>query len=189
MISLLKTRKIDLPNLKKSEVDPEGTYSGAGAIYGASGGVMESALRTAYKMATGTELPGIDFLPARGFEGVKRATVTIGSRKVNIAVVAMAKNVRIFLDELKKNPRAYDYVEVMACPGGCIGGGGQPIPNTFAIVKERIKGLYGIDKKMTMRRAHENPVVKEFFKYLETVSPEKRKALLYRGYSEKEKGE
>ncbi|MEI8230435.1 MAG: [FeFe] hydrogenase, group A [Candidatus Peregrinibacteria bacterium] len=189
IISLLKTRKIDLPNLKKSEVDPEGTYSGAAAIYGASGGVMESALRTAYKMATGRELPGIDFLPARGFEGVKRATVEIGNRKVNIAVVATAKNVRIFLDELKKNPRAYDYVEVMACPGGCIGGGGQPIPNTFAIVKERIKGLYGIDKKMTMRRAHENPVVKEFFQYLETVSPEKKKALLYRGYSKKEKGE
>jgi iron-only hydrogenase group A len=189
LISLLKTRKIDLPNLKPGSVDREGTYSGAAAIYGASGGVMESALRTAYKMATGGDLPGIDFTPVRGFDGLKKASVKIGAHTVNLAVAAMPKNIRPLLREIKKNPDAYDYIEVMACPGGCIGGGGQPIPNTFEIVKKRIAGLYSIDKKMNLRRAHDNPVVKEFFEYLKTVPTKKREALLYRGYERKRKGE
>ncbi len=188
-IALLKTHKIDLPNLKPSSVDREGMYSGAAAIYGASGGVMESALRTAFKMATGGDLPGIDFLPVRGFEGIKKAEVKLGNKTVKVAVVAMPKNIRPILRELKKNPDAYDYIEFMACPGGCIGGGGQPIPNTFEIVKKRIAGLYGIDRKMNLRRAHDNPVVKEFFEYLKTVPKKKREAILYRGYEKKEKGE
>jgi iron-only hydrogenase group A len=189
LISLLKTRGIDLPSLEPGEVDREGTYSGAAAIYGASGGVMESALRTAYKLLTNEDLPGIEYEPVRGFHGSKKAEVKIGDKTIKVAVVAMPKNIWPLLRELKKDPNAYDYVEVMACPGGCIGGGGQPIPSTFDIVKKRIAGLYGIDRKMTMRRAHDNPVVKEYFEYLKTVSPEKRTALLYRGYGKKAKGE
>lgn len=189
LISLLKTREIDLPNLEKSEVDREGTYSGAAAIYGASGGVMESALRTAYKMLTGEDLPGIDYEPVRGFQGFKKATVTIGDRTLKVAVVAMPKNIWPLIRELAKDPSAYDYIEVMACPGGCIGGGGQPIPNTFSIVKKRIAGLYGIDKRMTLRRAHDNPLVQEYFAWLKSVPEEKRTSLLYRGFSKKKKGE
>jgi len=189
LITLLKTRNIDLPSLKPSAIDRAGTYSGAGAIYGASGGVMESALRTAYYLLTGKELPGITFEPVRGFDGFKKASVKIGKRTIKLAVVAMPKNMWKLLGELKKDPDAYDYVEAMACPGGCIGGGGQPIPSTFAIVKERIRGLYNIDDRMTMRRAHENPVVQEYFEYLKKVPAAKRRALLYRTYGKKAKGE
>ncbi len=189
LITLLKTRGIDLPSLAPSEIDREGTYSGAAAIYGASGGVMESALRTAYFLMTGTDLPKIDFEPVRGFDGLKKATITIGEHTLSLAVAAMPKNIRPLLKEIKKNPDAYDYIEMMACPGGCIGGGGQPIPSTFSIVKKRIAGLYKIDKAMTLRRAHDNPIVKEFFAYADALPREKRSALLYRGYSRKKKGE
>ncbi len=189
LIALLKTREIDLPNLEPGAVDHEGTFSGAGAIYGASGGVMESALRTAYHMLTGENLPGIDFEPVRGFAASKRASLTISGKTVNVAVVAMPKNIWPLLRELKKNPGSLDYVEVMACPGGCIGGGGQPIPNTFAIVKERIKSLYTIDRALPIRCAHENPIVQEYFDYLKTQPEEKKRALLYRTYSKKAKGE
>ena len=189
LISLLKTRDIDLPNLEPSEVDFEGTYSGAGAIYGASGGVMESALRTAYHMLTGDELPGIEFEPVRGFEGLKRAEITIEGKTLNLGVAAMPKNLRPLIAEIKKNPKAYDYIEVMACPGGCIGGGGQPIPSTFNIIKQRIAGLYKIDRGLKYRQAHNNPAVKEFFEYLDKQTPARRKEILIRGYEKKNKGE
>ncbi len=189
LISLLKTRDIDLPHLDTSEVDREGTYSGAGLIYGASGGVMESALRTAYFMLTGQNMPRLEFEPVRGFEGSKRASVKIGDRTVNVGVVAMPKNIWPLLREIKKDPNVLDYVEVMACPGGCIGGGGQPIPNTFATVKKRIAGLYKIDSSMTLRTAHENPAVKEYFEWIKTQPEAKKNALLYRTFSQKKKGE
>lgn len=189
LISLFKTRGIDLPSLKESAVDREGTYSGAAAIYGASGGVMESALRTAYKLLSGREYPGIEFTMVRGFEGLKRAKLTIAGKTVNVAILAMPKNMRPLLQEIKKNPDAYDYVEVMACPGGCIGGGGQPIPSTFSIVKKRIAGLYAIDRAMPLRRAHDNPVVREYFEYLDTQPKKKKSALLYRTFERKKKGE
>ncbi|MFA6509673.1 MAG: [Fe-Fe] hydrogenase large subunit C-terminal domain-containing protein [Candidatus Peribacteraceae bacterium] len=189
LIALLKTRKIDLPKLEPGTVDTEGTYSGAGAIYGATGGVMESALRTAYWMLTGQDIPGMDFMPARGFEGSKRGSLEIGGKRVNVAVVAMPKNMWPLLRALKKDPGSLDYVEMMACPGGCIGGGGQPIPNTFAIVKERIAGLYVIDKNLPIRTAHGNPVVQEFMAYAKAQPEEKRNALLYRSFSAKKKGE
>ncbi len=189
LISLLKTRGIDLPNLEPSGVDREGTSSGAAAIYGASGGVMESALRTAYFKLTGKELPGISFEPVRGFAGMKKAEVTIGERTVRLAVVATPKNIWPVLREIRANPDAYDYIEVMACPGGCIGGGGQPIPTTFAITKKRIAGLYGIDGASSMRRAHENPVAQEFLAYADAAPPAKRRALLFRDYNRKAKGE
>lgn len=189
LISLLKTHKIDLPNLEPGTVDFEGTYSGAGAIYAASGGVMESALRTAYHLMTGLELPGIDFEPVRGFDGLKRAEIIIGGKTLNLAVAAMPKNIRPLLRELKKNPSAYDYIECMACPGGCIGGGGQPIPSTFEIIKQRIAGIYKIDRALPIRQAHNNPAVKEFFAYVKKQSQTKQEAILRRGYERKKKGE
>lgn len=189
LISLLKTRGIDLPSLEDSEVDREGTASGAGVIYGASGGVMESALRTAYRLLAGTDLPGIEFEPVRGFDGLKKASLTIAGRTINVAVLATPKHIRSLLREIKNDPSKYDYVEVMACPGGCIGGGGQPIPNTFSIVKKRIAGLYAIDRSLPIRRAHDNPVVIEYFSYLDGLPKEKRRSLLYRDFAKKAKGE
>ncbi|MGD9129930.1 MAG: [FeFe] hydrogenase, group A [Candidatus Woesebacteria bacterium] len=186
---LLKKNKIDLANLEASEVDKAGTFSGAAAIYGASGGVMESALRTAAHLLAGDEFKKIDFEEVRGMEGIKRATVQIGDKTLKVAVVAMAKNARIILEEIKKKPQAYDYVEFMACPGGCIGGGGQPIPSTLAIIQQRINGLYAIDKKMTLRKAHENPVVKEFFDYVKKLPENEQAAILHTSYSIKKKFE
>lgn len=186
---LIRKHKIDFANLQPSEVDLAGTYSGAAVVYGASGGVMESALRTAYFMVTGQEFEKIDFTEVRGIKGFKKANIKIGDLTLKVAVVATAKNVQYLLRELKKNPHAFDYVEVMACPGGCLGGGGQPNPSSMRIIKERIKGIYGIDKKMQMRRAHENPVVKEFFEYADKLPKKERDAILYTNFSPKRKFE
>lgn len=186
---MLKKHNIDLPKLKPSEVDHYGIHSGAAVIYGASGGVMESALRTAYRMVTGEDLKNVELKEVRGMKGVKRAVIQVGNIKVKVGIVAMAKNIRKVLKAIKENPNIFDYVEFMACPGGCIGGGGQPNPSSDRIIKKRIAGLYRIDRKMTMRKAHENPVVQEYFEYLKTIPEEKRKSLLYTSYSPKRKFE
>lgn len=188
MATLLKKNQIDLPSLKESEADTEGEYSGAAAIYGASGGVMESALRTATHILTGEEMPNLELEEVRGMKGIKRATIKIGDKEIKVAVVATARNARNVLEEIKRNKDAYDYVEFMACPGGCIGGGGQPLTSTNAIIKKRIAGLYSIDVKKNRRRAHENKVVREFFSYL-TDKPLLAEKILYTSYSAKNKFE
>ncbi len=187
--NLLKKNKINLPKLKSGKLDLPGTYSGAAAIYGASGGVMESALRSAVFFLTGKELKKVEFEQVRGMKGVKTAVIPVGKTKIKIAVCATAKNARIIIEELKKNPKAYHYVEVMACPGGCIGGGGQPIPSTEKIIWERIQSLYKIDDKMKLRKAHLNPVAQDFFKYVKTLPRAKQDELLLRGYKRKKKFE
>ncbi len=187
---LLKKRNIDLPNLPPSEPDSLGLYSGAAAIYGASGGVMESALRTAYYKLTGEELEKVEFEAVRGVEGIKKAEIKIGDKTLKVAVVATAKNVNKIIAEIMADKSAYDYIEVMACPGGCIGGGGQPVPTTMEIVKKRISALYNIDSNMELRKAHLNPVVRDIFdNYISTLSEEDRKALLETDYSHKNRYE
>ena len=188
--TLLRKHKIDPTKLKASKVDPEGSYSGAAAIYGASGGVMESALRSAHYFLTGKELKRPEFKQVRGMQGIKEAKVKIGKKILRVAVAATAKNAAALIEKLKKNPKAYDYVEVMACPGGCIGGGGQPIPSTEKIIEKRIQALYKIDDKMKLRKAHKNPVVKEFFEeYVSKLPKKKQEALLYTSYRRKKKFE
>jgi iron-only hydrogenase group A len=187
---LFKKHKIDLPKLEPSRVDLPGTYSGAAAIYGASGGVMESALRTAYFQLTGRELNRLEFRAVRGMAGIKKAQITIGGRKLKLAVVSTVANAEKIIQEIKRNKKAYDYIEVMACPGGCIGGGGQPIPTTLRIVQERIKSLYRIDDGMKIRQAHLNPVVKDFFdNYLDLLPIRQRDKILKTSYSRKRKSE
>jgi iron-only hydrogenase group A len=188
--ALLKKHKIDLPNLEPSAVDLPGTYSGAAAIYGASGGVMESALRSAYFDITGKELENVNFEKVRGIEGIKKAEVDISGRVLKVAVASTVANAEKIIQEIKKNKNAYDYVEVMACPGGCIGGGGQPIPTTLNIVAKRIETLYKTDTQMKLRKAHLNPVVRDFFdNYVAKLSPDKKNKLLYTSYSRKKKFE
>lgn len=188
--ALLKKYKIDLPNLESSEVEEPGTYSGAAVIYGASGGVMESALRTAYFDLTGKELDKLEFEKVRGIEGIKRTEVEINGRTIKVAVVSTAANAEKIIQEIKNNKSAYDYIEVMACPGGCIGGGGQPIPTTLAIVEKRTESLYKTDAKMKLRQAHLNPVVRDFFdNYIAKLSPAARKKILNTSYSRKKKFE
>lgn len=166
---MLKSRKIDLAKLTPLAGDSLlSEASGAAAIYGASGGVMESALRTANFLACQGKKSSacrvkIDFKEVRGSEGFRQAVVDIAGRKLRVGVVS---GVGVF-DKIKKNLKDYDYIEVMACPGGCIGGGGQPIPTTKEIVKARAAGLYSIDKAKNLRQAHKNREVLTALKWLE----------------------
>lgn len=190
---LIKKNKIDFMKLKPALADnPLGRHSGAAAIYGASGGVMESALRTASylietaqdtvcrdldKIGKGSALKcdysKIEFKDVRGLEGVKAAEFAVGKGKVRVAVVNGIGNVKPILDNLKK----YDYVEVMACPGGCIGGGGQPIPTTPEIRKKRLEALYKIDKSSKIRQAHDNLDVIEVLGWLKSKGKLEHKVL------------
>ncbi|MBO6209200.1 MAG: iron hydrogenase small subunit [Schwartzia sp.] len=152
----------DLPN---SEFDsPLGVGSGAGAIFGATGGVMEAALRTVYEKVTGKEAKPLEFNDVRGFEGVKEATYDLGVRKVKVAVCHTLRNARKMMDRLEKGECDYDFIEIMACPGGCIGGGGQPYDTTNEIRKKRIASLYEIDKNLPYRKSHENPDIITLYK-------------------------
>lgn len=194
--ALLKKNNIDLKQLAKSEADSLAEHSGAAAIYGASGGVMESALRTAAKMLTGQDLPRLEFEAVRGMKGLKKTLVRLNlpdgkELQLKVAVVSTPKNARIVINELKKDPHAYDYIEFMACPGGCIGGGGQPLTSTEVIVSERIKALYQIDQDKKIRTAHDNPLVKEFFDFLEEdeLGQQLEKQLLHTSYQAKQRGE
>ncbi len=156
--------KVGLKKIKPQKPDnPFGVPTGAGVIYGASGGVMESTLRTAYEKLTGKNLSKIEFKKTRGMQGIKKARVKINSRTVKIVVVNGIGNVKKILEELKENPKLYDYVEAMACFGGCIGGGGQPVPTDSKIRKQRAESLYRIDTKKEIRSAHKNPLVKKIY--------------------------
>ncbi|NQV00754.1 MAG: (2Fe-2S)-binding protein [Parcubacteria group bacterium] len=162
---LFKKYKIDLAKISPQKIDdPLGIPSGAGVIYGASGGVMESALRTAYEKMTKTELSNVKFEQVRGAKGIKKAVIDINGKSVKIAVVNGIGNAKKILEELKENPKLYDGVEVMACFGGCIGGGGQPVPADKEIRQKRAEGLYKIDDKKEIRLAHKNPIVKKVYK-------------------------
>ncbi|MFA5777172.1 MAG: [FeFe] hydrogenase, group A [Parcubacteria group bacterium] len=164
MARLFKKHNIDLKNIEPEKADnPFGDPSGAGVIYGASGGVFESAFRTAYFMATGKNMENVDVKEIRGLEGIKIKELKLGDTILKVAVVSGIKNAQKMLEELKKNPSAFHAMEVMACPGGCIGGGGQPIPNTPEIRKKRAQALYQVDAEKKMRLAHENPSVLEAY--------------------------
>jgi iron-only hydrogenase group A len=155
---LLQAKKINPAQLKDSNLDiPLSEHSGAAAIYGASGGVMESALRTAANCSD-----CLDFKTVRGQKGIKEAEFNIKGKTVRVAVVSGIG----FIEPVLKNLKKYDYIEVMACPGGCIGGGGQIIPTTKEIVKKRAASLYKIDKNLKLRRADENLAVKEILNWL-----------------------
>lgn len=141
--------------------------SGAAAIYGASGGVMESALRTAVSLSCGKNKNKLcdnrlEFKDVRGLAGFKEATVNLAGRKLKVGVVNGIGHIGRVLPYLKK----YHYIEVMACPGGCLGGGGQPIPTTEAICRKRLEGLYKIDKGRALRRAQENKAMLEYYNWV-----------------------
>lgn len=187
---LLRKHNIDPMTLEDGQVDSCGAYSGAGIIYGAAGGVMESALRSAHYFLTGEELDRIEYEEVRDTEGIKKATVKIGDKELKVAVIYLTKNTVAVIDEVLKGSKAYDYVEVMACPGGCVGGGGQPRPTNSKIIAERKKALYQIDDKIEIRKAHQNPVVKEFFEeYLAKLSKEKASGIVHTNFRQRRKFE
>ena len=165
----MREEGLELGNIGKSEYDElMGKASGAGVIFGNTGGVMEAAARTAHFLVTG-ENPPEDYLnltPVRGMDGLKEAQVQIADVKLRLAVIHGAENARVFLDKWKDGEAPYDFIEVMACRGGCIGGGGQPkteVPMTDEIRKARIASLYTKDSEMQLRYSHENPEIKKLY--------------------------
>ncbi|MDD5433331.1 MAG: [FeFe] hydrogenase, group A [Candidatus Pacebacteria bacterium] len=167
---LLKKHGIDLAALKFTSPDqskpdnPFGDPSGAGVIYGASGGVMESAIRTATKILN---VPNVrtDFPKVRGQAGVKVSQVEINGKVLNVAAVNGTGNAKTVLDQLKVESNMYQCLEVMACPGGCIGGGGQPLPQNAQIRAKRAQALYSIDEHKTVRTSFDNPELQKVYKY------------------------
>jgi iron only hydrogenase large subunit-like protein len=166
-------------------------YSGAATIFGATGGVMEAALRTAYELKTGQRLDQVEFQPVRGLEGIKEAEIQVGGLPVRVAVAHGLSNARTLLDKVaaaKKNGGSpYHFIEIMACRGGCIGGGGQPIDNSMRRREERIRGLYREDLDRSVRRSHENPEIKAIYEaYLGAPGGETSHHLLHTHYTRRD---
>ena len=191
---MIKAAGIDFDALPEEKADDLlGAYTGAGTIFGVTGGVMEAALRTAYCLITGDKQPpSIDFKEVRGMEGVKTATIDIKGTKVNIAVAHQMGNVEKVLDQVREDRKAgkkprYDFIEVMACRGGCIGGGGQPCLATDEIRAKRTAGIYTDDEKSTLRMSHLNPEVQALYKdYLKEPGSEKAEKLLHTHYVQRD---
>ncbi|MDP2174004.1 MAG: [FeFe] hydrogenase, group A [Candidatus Cloacimonadaceae bacterium] len=186
---MLKTRGIDLAQLPDGVADnPLGEYSGAGTIFGATGGVMEAALRTAFFFATGKELPNpkIDFV--RGSLGIKKGRIEILGKEIRIGVASGLGNVAKLMNEIrdakqKGEEPPYHFVEVMACRGGCVGGGGQPYPSTNRVRVLRAKGLYKEDDGMLRRESHNNRSIQKLYQeYLGKPNSAKAKKLLHTSY-------
>lgn len=166
--------------------DPLGISSGAADIFGTSGGVMEAALRSAHFLITGRNLDSVDFESVRGLEGTKSATVTIGNLNLKVAAVSGLKNASILLDKIRAGECDFHFVEIMCCPGGCIDGGGQPLPRSPEILKARMSSLYEIDRNKQLRMSHENPGVRKLYEeYLvKPLSPISHR-LLHTHYTER----
>jgi iron-only hydrogenase group A len=161
---MVRQAGIRFEELEEEKPDPMlSSYTGAATIFGASGGVMEAALRSAYELATGTAMPNLDVEPARGMAGVKEAAVDLQGTTINVAVAHGLANARKLLERVRAAKASgelpYHFIEIMACPGGCVGGGGQPLENSMARRARRGEGLYTEDAGMPVRRSHENPEV------------------------------
>ncbi|MDD2598833.1 MAG: [Fe-Fe] hydrogenase large subunit C-terminal domain-containing protein [Kiritimatiellae bacterium] len=190
---MFKSAGIDFARLEDEEPDSIlGEYSGAGTIFGVTGGVMEAALRTAYCLITGdAQPPSIEFQEVRGMKGVKEAEIDIKGTKVKIAVAHEMGNVEDVLNALRMDrkqgvkPR-YDFIEVMACRGGCISGGGQPLGVTDVVRYARTRGIYTDDEKSVLRMSHQNPQVQKVYsEFLGAPLSEKAHELLHNHYHER----
>lgn len=168
--------------------DPLGISTGAAVIFGATGGVMEAALRTVYEVVTGLELDNVDFNDVRGLEGVKEATVDLNGTPIKVAVAHGLGNARKVLDKIVDGTADYQFIEIMCCPGGCIGGGGQPIPTNTEVRKKRIEAIYREDAGMPLRKSHANPAVNQLYQdYLLKPLGEKSHHLLHTHYTPRDK--
>lgn len=190
---MIKSAGIDYANLEETHFDqPFGDATGAAVIFGATGGVMEAALRTVSEILTKKPLKELDFKAVRGTDGVKTATLTIAGKEVNVAVAHGIKNAKIVLDDVKSGKAHYDFIEIMACPGGCVCGGGQPIHNSQYLMdhdlkKLRAKALYAEDKKAPLRKSHENPAIQELYKeFLGEPCGKKSHKLLHTKYTKRD---
>nr|WNF20790.1 hydrogenase [synthetic construct] len=179
--NIFKERGINLAELPEGEWDnPMGVGSGAGVLFGTTGGVMEAALRTAYELFTGTPLPRLSLSEVRGLEGIKESTLHLtpgptspfkafagadgrGGITLRVAVANGLGNAKKLITKMQAGEAKYDFVEIMACPAGCVGGGGQPRSTDKAITQKRQAALYNLDEKSTLRRSHENPSIRELY--------------------------
>lgn len=183
LAKMIKYAGIDFANLPETEFDsPFGLGSGAGEIFGATGGVMEAALRTVYEVVTKEDLPSIEFISVRGFEGVKEGAVQIGDMTVKVAVAHGLGNARKLMDKVKAGEADYHFIEIMACPGGCIGGGGNPLKN-WSKMNHRIEAVYETDINLPIRKSHKNPYVAKLYEeYFEAPNSHKAHELLHTTY-------
>ncbi len=194
LAKMIKEAGIDFANLQDEAFDDLlGESSGASVIFGATGGVMEAALRTAYEVMTGKALEDVNFSAVRGVEGIKEATVKIGDLDVNVAVAHSTSQAAKLLDAVKSGEKSYHFIEVMGCPGGCVNGGGQPIVpssiRSFTDIRvERAKALYQEDEAKTIRKSHENPQIKKIYEdFLDKPNSHKAHKLLHTTYTQRPK--
>jgi len=188
--SLIKRANIDFLGLEDSDFDnPLGESTGAGVIFGTTGGVIEAAVRTAYEVHTGKELPKVDFDELRGMDGIRSATIDFDGLPINIGIAHGLGNARKLLDDIKAGKSHYHAIEIMACPGGCIGGGGQPyIHGDSSILKARQKAIYQEDAGKTIRKSHENPYIQKLYEeFLGKPLSEKSHHLLHTHYFDRKK--
>ncbi|MPQ47837.1 2Fe-2S iron-sulfur cluster binding domain-containing protein [Marinifilum sp. N1E240] len=197
---MIKQAGIEFEKLNDEKFDSiMGTSSGAGVIFGATGGVMEAALRTAYEIVTGREVPfeNLDILPVRGLDGVKEAIIPIEGTveewrflegaELKCAITNGLENAHKLMEDIKAGDRFYHFIEIMACPGGCLGGGGQPYPVDDAVRLKRMEALYAEDGDLPIRKSHENPeIVKIYKEFLEEPLSHKSHKLLHTSYVKRE---
>lgn len=192
LIRMIKAKGIDFANLAESEADdPIGEYTGAGTIFGATGGVMEAAIRTAYFAVTGKELDGVEVDAVRGPEGIKKATIDVNGLQLKVAIVSGLVNAKEIMEEVRqaraegKEP-PYHFIEVMACKGGCISGGGQPYASNTKNRAARTAGLYADDQQSAQRCSHHNPSIKKIYdEFLGKPLSEKSEELLHTKYQQR----
>lgn len=190
LASFIKHANIDINNLHDEDFDsPLGESTGAGVIFGTTGGVIEAACRTAYELYTGKKLEKLDFNELRGMEGVREATLDFDGTPINIGIAHGLGNARKLLDDVRSGKSKFHAIEVMACPGGCIGGGGQPLHHGKSeIIKARAAAIYAEDRKKPIRKSHENPfIIKLYKEFLGEPNSEKAHHLLHTHYFDKKK--
>jgi NADH-quinone oxidoreductase subunit G len=187
--NMIKEAGIQFDQLEDADYDdPLGESSGAGVIFGATGGVLEAALRTAADWVSGESLDDIDFEAVRGLTGIKEATVTIAGNEIKAAIASGLGNARALLESIRRGDGDYHAIEIMACPGGCINGGGQPyLKGDTSILEKRCKALYDIDGEKKIRKSHENPSIKRLYKeFLGEPGSKKAHELLHTHYTERQ---
>ncbi len=188
LASFIKQANINFKNLDDEEFDsPLGESTGAGVIFGATGGVIEAACRTAYEVYTGKKLERLDFTELRGMEGVRSATLDFNGLPINIGIAHGLGNARKLLDDVRAGKSQFHAIEIMACPGGCIGGGGQPLHHGDSeVIKARAAAIYREDRSKPLRKSHENPFITKLYEeFLGQPNSEKAHHLLHTHYFDK----
>lgn len=190
LAQMIKEAGINFNELEDQDFDnPLGESTGASVIFGTTGGVIEAALRTAYEWLTKETLENVEFEALRGLDGTKEATVNINGQDIKIAVTHGLGNARALLEKIRAGEAEYHAIEIMACPGGCIGGGGQPYHHgDLSILSRRIEGIYSEDRSKTIRKSHENPMIKQLYtEYLGEPYGHKAHELLHTTYTARQK--